>query len=115
MQVIDTKPLKWLGDRKQDMLSLSDELQGSLGYDLHLVQCGIAPTDFKPMTTVGKGVYELRGKDADGIARVMYIAKLPEAVYVLHVFQKKTRKTEKRDIDLAARRLGKLLEGRDNG
>jgi len=61
------------------------------------------------MSSVGPGVYELRASDADGIARAMYIAKYPEAVYVLHVF------TPKKDIDKAANRLSELDKERKNG
>ena len=61
------------------------------------------------MPTVGAGVYELRASDSDGIARLMYIAKFAEAVYVLHVFQKKTQKTPQKDIDKAAKRLRDLM------
>ncbi|EQC01653.1 hypothetical protein B738_03300 [Photorhabdus temperata subsp. temperata M1021] len=55
------------------------------------VQQGKDPDDWKPMSTVGAGVKEIRVKDADGIYRVMYVAKFEEAVYVLHCFQKKNR------------------------
>jgi phage-related protein len=60
------------------------------------------PTDFKPMPAVGKGVYEIRVR-LDGAWRVLYVAKFQEAVYVLHVFQKKTQKTAKEDIEVARR------------
>jgi phage-related protein len=60
------------------------------------------PTDFKPMSTVGKGVYEIR-IHLEGAWRAMYVAKFEEAVFVLHVFQKKTQQTSKEDIDTARR------------
>ena len=60
------------------------------------------------MASIGKGVREIRTKVADGTYRTIYIATLPDAVYVLHAFQKKTQKTRKRDIDLATKRLANL-------
>jgi len=57
------------------------------------------------MKTVGAGVNEIRVRDATGAYRVIYLATRPEAVYVLHCFQKKTEKTSQRDIDLAKTRF----------
>ena len=57
------------------------------------------------MKTIGVGVNEIRVRDATGAFRVIYLATRPEAVYVLHCFQKKTEKTFQHDIDLAKRRF----------
>jgi phage-related protein len=62
------------------------------------------------MNTVGQGVREIRIRDAAGAFRVMYVAKFDDAVYVLHCFQKKTQKTSKADLNLAARRYRELLK-----
>ena len=61
------------------------------------------------MATVGQGMREIRIRDASGAFRVIYVAKLAEAVYVLHCFQKKTQKTSKADLDLAEARYRALL------
>ncbi|BEB89273.1 type II toxin-antitoxin system RelE/ParE family toxin [Escherichia coli] len=53
-------------------------------------------------------------RDADGIYRVMYVAKFEEAVYVLHCFQKKTQTTSQSNIDLAKRRYKELVQERKN-
>lgn len=74
------------------------------------VQHGLAPDDAKAMPSIGAGVTELRIWDEAGTFRVVYIAKLSDAVYVLHCFQKKTQQTAKRDIDLARQRLKALLK-----
>ena len=63
------------------------------------------------MPTVGAGAYEIRYRDTSGAFRVIYVAKFAEAIYVLHAFQKKTQKTAKPDIDLAAQRY-KLIGAR---
>lgn len=62
------------------------------------------------MTTVGPDVQEIRIRDASGAFRVIYIAKLESAIYVLHCFQKKTQKTSRVDIDLATRRMKDLMK-----
>lgn len=80
---------------------------------LHQVQTDRTPSDFRPMPTVGAGVYELRASDSDGIARLMYIAKFAEAVLTCCVFQKKTQKTPQKDIDKAAKRLRDLMRERN--
>jgi phage-related protein len=78
---------------------------------LELVQRGEQPDDFKPVPTIGKGVEELRIRDESGAYRVVYTARLADAVYVLHAFQKKTQATSRRDLELAKQRFSQL-EGR---
>ncbi len=85
------------------------------GHQLDLVQRGYDPADYKPMTSVGMGVKEIRIKDSDGIYRVMYVAKFAEAVYVLHVFNKKTQKTSEQDINAAKIAFRQMLGDRRNG
>jgi phage-related protein len=83
------------------------------GYQLNQIQHGREPDDWKPMNTVGRGVQEIRIRDAAGAFRVLYVAKFDEAVYVLHCFQKKTQKTSKADLNLAAQRYRDLLKELD--
>jgi phage-related protein len=73
-----------------------------------MVQLGLDPDDWKPMTTVGSGVREIRIRDEAGAFRVLYVANIGDIVYVLHAFQKKTQQTAKRDLDLAASRLKQI-------
>ena len=62
------------------------------------------------MNTVGRGAKEIRIRDEAGAFRVVYLAKFAGAVYVLHCFQKKTEKTSKADVELAAKRYRELLK-----
>jgi len=75
---------------------------------LDLVQQGLEPSDWKPMPTVGTGVYEIR-VHAGTEYRVFYVAKFAEGVYVLHAFEKRTRQTRQADIDLARKQLSDLM------
>jgi len=63
------------------------------------------------MPTIGAGVREIRIREVTGAYRVIYIATLPDAIHVLHAFQKKTQKTARRDLDLAIERLQRLKKG----
>ena len=76
-----------------------------IGYQLFLVQSGLGPHNWKPMTTVEAGVREIRVKDSAGAFRAVYLATRAEGVYVLHCFQKKTQRTALRDIEIARQRL----------
>ncbi len=75
-----------------------------------MVQAGREPADFKPITSVGPSAYEIRVRDEAGAFRVIYVAKFEHAIYVLHAFQKKTRKTPQADIELAASRYKMIGE-----
>jgi phage-related protein len=106
------KPLAWVADTKRRVLDFPEDARGEAGYQLWRVQTGLDPDDWKPMPSIGNGVREIRIRDATGAFRIVYIATLPEAVYVLHAFQKKTQKTEKRDVGLAVARLRAVLTER---
>jgi len=64
------------------------------------------------MPSIGKGVEEIRVLDSSGAYRVIYYARRPAAVYVLHAFHKRTEQTPKKDLEIARRRFGQLLGGR---
>ena len=80
------------------------------GYQLDKVQNGLNPINWKPMTSVGTGVREIRIPDTSGAFWVLYIANFAETVYVLHCFHKKTQATSKTDLDLAAKRYRDLVK-----
>ena len=63
----------------------------------------------KQMPSIGKQVHELRLKDKDGIYRVIYFIKKKESIYMVHAFAKKSQKTPKKNIDLAVKRIKRLL------
>lgn len=93
------------------MRDFPDDPRQDAGYQLDKVQRGEPPDDFKPMPSIGKGVEEIRLWDDSGTYRVIYTARLADAIYVLHAFQKKTQATSKRDIDLAKSRFNDLTRG----
>ena len=108
--MINSKPIEFRGSSLDDLRSFPLSARREAGHQLDQVQNGHEPDDWKPMNTVGQGVKEIRIRDAAGAFRVMYVAKFADAVYVLHCFQKKTEKTNKADLDLAAKRYRDLLQ-----
>jgi phage-related protein len=98
------KPIKWVGSSFKDLVAFPDNAKRAAGYQLYRIQQGFDPENWKPFKSVGAGVREIRISEDKGIFRVMYVAKFADAVYVLHAFQKKTRKTTKPDIDITKAR-----------
>ncbi len=106
------KPVRFLGDSLRVLRNFPADARRDAGRQLYLVQDGRPANDCKPMPSVGKGVEEIRVWEESGTYRVIYTAHLVEAVYVLHVFQKKTRATLKADIEIAGERFRGLMRGR---
>lgn len=104
------KPVRFLGDSLKRLRAFPDDARQDAGYQLECVQRGEQPEDFKPMPSIGPGVEELRVWDSAGTYRVIYTARLANAVYVLHAFQKKTRQTAKADIELTRERFATLTK-----
>ena len=105
------KLISWLGSSLDDLRAFPADARRAAGYQLGRVQEGLAPTDWKPMTTVGPGVIEIRVRTKVE-HRVFYVAKFEESVYVIHAFQKRTRKTSAADIALAQKRFADLIQRR---
>jgi phage-related protein len=104
------KPVRFLGTSREDLRHMPETVRHAIGGELMRLQLGRIPADFKPMPTVGAGAFEIRVRDATGAFRAMYVTKFAEAIYVLHVFQKKSRKTAKSDLALARQRY-RLIAG----
>src|SRR5690349_1063866 len=93
------RALIWLGSSRRDLRSLPSIARRVAGFQLRRVQRGLDPDDWKPTQAVGPGVLEIRIHVA-GAHRVFYVATRPEAIYVLHAFEKKTRKTSSHDLKI---------------
>ena len=89
---MSAKPIEWLGDSRDRLRRFPQAARREIGYQLSLIQAGRSAVDWKPMPIVGTGAIEIR-VHVGGEYRVFYLAKFEEAVYVLHVFAKRTRKT----------------------
>ncbi|HEY4146206.1 type II toxin-antitoxin system RelE/ParE family toxin [Pinirhizobacter sp.] len=105
------KHVCFLGSALDDLRTFPDPARRQAGHQIDRLQHGLQPDDFKPMPTIGRGVEEIRIRDESGAYRVIYIARLPRAVYVLHCFKKKTQQTPRPDLDLAASRYREVIKG----
>lgn len=105
------KLLMWAGTARRDVRAFPRDARRLAGFQLRQVQGGLEPLDWKPLAVVGRGVREIRIHTTTE-HRVLYLARFDEAIYVLHGFEKRTRKTAKRDIELARARYKALLAWR---
>ena len=103
------RPLEWLGSSKKDLLALPDEVVQVFGYALHLAQTGGKHEQAKPLQRFGTaGVLEVVEDWRGNTYRAVYTVRYAECVFVLHVFQKKSKSgiaTPKMDLDLIQKRL----------
>ena len=102
------KHVVFMGNALACLRAFPSDVRQDAGFQIDKVQRGESPDNWKPMKTIGKGVREIRIKDASGQYRVVYVVDRGGLVYVLHTFKKKTRQTRKSDIDLATQRLKEI-------
>jgi phage-related protein len=106
------KPIDWRGSSLDDLRDFPEAPRRTAGYELRKLQRGESPDDWRPFPEVGPGVNEIRIDSPDGWFRVMYVAKFEEAIYVLHSFQKSTRKTARNDVEIARTRYRAVVSER---
>ena len=103
------KPLEWIGSSHRDLMTLPTDVRRIFGYALSLAQAGDQHDAAKVLKGFGSaGVLEVVEDDAGGTYRAVYTVKFAEAVFVLHCFQKKSKRgiaTPKKDMDIIRARL----------
>ena len=107
------KPLRWVASARRDLVAMPKPVRRTFGYALSQVEEGDTPPQAKALANVGSGVMELVEDFDRSTYRAVYVAKLPDAVYVLHCFQKKAKAgiaTPKPDVELIKRRYQMALE-----
>jgi phage-related protein len=104
-----TKPVKFRGSALDDLRAFPKAARQAAGYQIDRVQRGEEPHDWKPLKTIGPGVREIRIREDGGAFRVVYLAVLPDAVHILHCFEKKSEKTTRADLSLASKRYRELM------
>ena len=103
------KPIYWVGTSYNDLLEFPATTRQDAGYQLHRVQNGLDPENWKPFQNIGAGVREIRISDDGNAFRVMFVTKFAEKIYVLHSFQKKTQKTSPKDLNIAKTRYNAII------
>lgn len=102
------RPLVWVGSSKNDLKEFPDDVQDHVGFALYQAQVGAKHRDAKPLANLGSGVLEVVSNFDTNTYRAVYTVRFRDAVYVLHAFQKKSKRgiaTPKAEIDLGRRRL----------
>jgi phage-related protein len=111
--------IAWEGDSKEVISSFPDMAKYNLGFDLRLLQQGQQPTDYRPMTSIGPGVFELRDQDERAWYRVIYLSRVRGVIHVLHCFEKRSSETPMKEINTARQRLkavrARMIEEKKHG
>ena len=107
LYIVLMKRIIWLGSSYNDLLDFSKSVKQMAGYNLDKLQRGQEPKDWKPMSSIGAGVKELR-IHCENEYRVIYLAQNSDGIYILHAFVKKSQKTSQKDIDLAKKRFKEI-------
>jgi len=107
------RPVVWLGNSKRNIMDFPEEVMKLIGDELQLIQFGGMPQSAKAFKGVGSGVIEIALKYDKEAYRCVQAVKLGEKIYVLHAFQKKSKKgisTPKQDVDLIKSRYNEAKE-----
>lgn len=95
----------WEGDAREVLQSFPEDVKQNLGFQLWQLQQGERPSDYRPLPSVGAGVFALRDQDERSWYRVIYLSRVHDVIYVLHCFEKKSREMPRRDFEKARHRL----------
>jgi phage-related protein len=107
------RPLVWMGNSRRNLQAFPKDAQKLTGYEFQLIQFGGMPKDAKPFKGIGSGVIEVALRYATDAYRTVVAVQLGKTVYVLHAFQKKSKKgiaTPKKDVDLIRQRYAEAKE-----
>jgi phage-related protein len=107
------RPLVWLGNSRRNIQAFPTEAQKIIGFELQLIQFGGMPKDAKPFKGVGSGVFEIALRHATDAYRTVVAVQLGRKIYLLHAFQKKSKKgiaTPKQEVDLIKQRYKEAKE-----
>jgi phage-related protein len=97
--------IAWEGDSREVLKAFPEGVKQNLGFQLWRLQQGEWPKDYRPLPSIGTGVFELRDQDERAWYRVVYLSRIDDVLYVLHCFEKKSREMPRRDFERAKRRL----------
>jgi len=97
--------IAWEGDSKEVLQSFPEDARKNFGFELWQLQQGERPSDYRPLPSIGTGVFELRDQDERAWYRVVYLSRINDVIYVLHCFEKKSREMPRKDFEKAKQRL----------
>jgi phage-related protein len=117
IEVVVMRRLVWMGNSKRNVQAFPEGVQKIIGDELQLIQFGGMPKDAKPFKGLGSGVFEIAVHFIGDAYRTVVAVQLGEKIYVLHAFQKKSKKgiaTPKREVDLIKQRYAEAKELAEN-
>lgn len=97
--------MAWEGDSREVLQSFPADVRQNFGFGLWQLQQGERPTDYRPLPSIGAGVFELRDQDERAWYRVVYLSRINDVIYVLHCFEKKSREMPRKEFEKARQRL----------
>jgi phage-related protein len=97
--------IAWEGDSREVLKGFPEGVRQNFGFELWQLQLGERPSDYRPLPSIGAGVYELRDQDQRAWYRVVYLSRTNNVIYVLHCFEKKSREMPRKDFEKAKQRL----------
>jgi phage-related protein len=100
-----TATIMWWGKSLDVLSSFPDRVKMNLGYSLRLLQWGEEPMDYRPLPSVGKGLFELREQDKDRWYRVIYLSRTNDCIHVVHAFEKDSREIPENEKEVARQNL----------
>jgi phage-related protein len=95
----------WEGDSRAVLQSFPEDVRQNFGFELWQLQQGERPSNYRPLPSIGTGVFELRDRDERAWYRVVYLSRIDDVIYVLHCFEKKSREMPRKDFEKAKQRL----------
>lgn len=110
---IPLRKVRWVGDSREQLQKFPSQVRKDIGHALYLVQTGQTPPSSKPMRGLESGVFEIVDDYDTNAYRAVYTVKIGRSLYVLHAFQKKSKRgiaTPKKEIDQIKRRLRRAKE-----
>ena len=110
---IPLRKVRWVGDSREQLQKFPSQVRKDIGHALYLVQTGQTPPSSKPMRGLESGVFEIVDDYDTNAYRAIYTVKIGRSLYVLHAFQKKSKRgiaTPKKEIDQIKRRLRRAKE-----
>ena len=115
---LEVRPVIWLGNSRKNLQEFPKKVRSDMGAALFAAQCGETATHVKPFKGVGSGIFEIAERYSKDAYRLIYAVQIGEKLYVLHVFQKKSKSgitTPNSDVDLIKKRYKEAQEHATNG
>jgi phage-related protein len=95
----------WEGDSREVLQTFPEDVRENLGFQLWQLQQGERPSDYRPLPSIGTGVFELRDQDERAWYRVVCLSRVNDVIYVLDCFEKKRREMPRKEFEKAKQRL----------